>query len=102
MLTPLGPKQTKSEYVDGTQSLREVLRQHLAFCLFFDFDQIRHTDLVTVHCVKCGNAFKVPFDDLATRALCDDCKDEAMTMDEFRQHRKNLNAILQRLINTNI
>jgi len=91
-------KDIRNEYAAGVSCLREALQQHLSYCLFHDFDQIRDTDKIDVTCVHCGKHMRVSYEQLALRPCCNDCKPEDLTPDEMQRLADRLATVQSKLM----
>lgn len=88
----------KDEYQDGTANLEHCLRQHCAFCLYNDFDQILQTDKIAVQCCECGKTMYVKYDNIALTMFCDKCKDTQIMPKHIEALQTRLLSIQKRLI----
>lgn len=86
-----------SEYKTAN-NLRECLRQHAAFCLASNFDQIRDTDLVKVACCECGTELRLPYDSLSSVLFCETCKDTELTAEHLNKLKARLGAVQAKLL----
>jgi hypothetical protein len=91
-------KLLKTEYCNGTLGLRQCLEMHTIFCLYNNFDQIRQTNLIRVHCCNCGKLVLVPYHSIALTMFCDDCKDCPITTEHLEVLRQRLLTIKKQLI----
>ena len=90
-------KKLRLEYAAGTGSLESCLQQHTNFCLFIDFDQIRQSNLITVHCCNCHKNIKLPYEQLTTM-YCKDCEDVEVTSDHIQELKQRLTTIKNQLL----
>jgi hypothetical protein len=86
----------RREFNDGALHLNECLRQHLAYCLYTDFDQILDTNLITVKCCACHVDIKLSYDRI-TDMYCHNCKNVDFTQEAFECHAAELKARLTKI-----
>lgn len=91
-------KDIRQEYAVGFANVREALQQHVAYCLYHDFDQIRHTDMLTVQCLHCSCDMHVRYADIATTLFCKDCKDADIDETVIHGLQKRLSMIRHKLL----